>query len=83
MKFSFVKGMGPQSVLGFGKGSWEVFHLWVGVLMLAAVLVHLFVNRIWIFKVAAKDKPWAAIAVIAIGLFLVALLALSPTVVAK
>lgn len=83
MKFSFVKGMGPQSVMGLGKGSWEVLHLWVGVLMFAAVLVHLFVNRAWIFKVGAKNKTWAAAIVIIIGLATIAVLALCPTVVAK
>lgn len=51
--------------------------------MFAAVLVHIFVNRAWIFKVCAKNKTWAAAIVIIIGLATIAVLALCPTVVAK
>ena len=38
MKFSFVKGLGPQTVLNLSKHDWEILHLYVGLLMLAAVV---------------------------------------------
>lgn len=38
MKFSFVKGLGPQTVLNLFKHDWEILHLYVGLLMLAAVV---------------------------------------------
>lgn len=38
MKFSFVKGLGPQTVLNLSKHDWKILHLYVGLLMLAAVV---------------------------------------------
>ncbi len=56
MKCSFVKGMGPQTVLGLPKHDWEMLHLYVGLAMLVTVAFHLFSNRAWIAKVGAKNK---------------------------
>ena len=81
MKFSFTKGLGPETVLGLGKRGWEACHLCVGLAMLCAVAVHLVLNRAWILKVGAGGKKRAAIAVIAFGLIMIVVLALSPAAV--
>lgn len=82
MKFSFVKGLGPQSVLGLTKHDWETLHLYVGILMLVAVILHLISNRVWIVKVGAKNNRWIALLVIAIGIITVLTLTLAPTTLA-
>ena len=82
MKFSFVKGLGLQSVLGLTKHDWETLHLYVGILMLVAVILHFISNRVWIVKVGAKNNRWIALLVIAIGIITVLTLTLAPTTLA-
>lgn len=77
LKFSFQKGMGPQEVWGMTKPEWVCVHLWVGFIMIAAFLVHVFLNARF-FKNAFKG--WKACAVFfACGLAIALALALSPT----
>ncbi len=80
LKFSFVKGMGPQTVLGLSKHEWCDIHLQVGLLMFIAVLIHLIVNRLWVTKVGTKSA-WLAVIIALLGIALIAVLALSPTVI--
>lgn len=82
MKFSFVKGLGPQTVLGFSKHDWEVLHMYVGLAMLVAVILHLFSSKTWIEKVGAKNKKWLALLVLALGVIMLLVLALSPAALA-
>ncbi len=79
MKFSFVKGLGPQSVLGLTKHEWENLHLYVGVIMLVAVILHLISGRTWIVKVGAQNKKWLAAITIAMGIAIILVLVFSPT----
>ena len=79
MKFSFIKGMGPQYVFGLMKPEWCQLHLWAGAIMLLAVVIHLFLNRLWIEKIAAMNKRWLAVLVIALGVAMALTLALWPT----
>lgn len=83
MKFSFVKGLGPQTVLNLSKHDWEILHPYVGLLMLAAVVLHLFSSKTWIVKVGAQNKKWLAISVIGLGIIMILALALSPAELAK
>lgn len=83
MKFSFVKGLGPQTVLNLTKRDWETLHLYVGILMLAAVLVHLFSSKTWIVKVGAQDRKWLAFLIVGLGFAMMLALALAPASIAK
>ena len=83
MKFSFVKGAGPQTVLSLTKHEWENLHLYVGVAMFTAMIVHLVLNRAWIIKVGAKNRKWLAFFVIALGAAVVLALVLSPVSIVK
>lgn len=83
MKFSFAKGLGSQTVLNLSKHDWEILHLYVGLLMLAAVVLHLFSSKTWIVKVGAQNKKWLAISVIGLGIIMILALALSPAELAK
>lgn len=47
--------------------------------MLLAVVIHLFLNRLWIEKIAAMNKKWLAVLVIALGVAIAVTLALWPT----
>lgn len=79
MKFSFVKGLGPQSVLGFSKHEWENLHLYAGIFMLVMVIIHLISGRTWILKVGAQNRKWAVFLTIAMGIVVLLALSLSPT----
>lgn len=79
MKYSFVKGMGPQSVMGLVKPDWEAMHFWIGIVMAAALVLHLVLNRKWIEKVGAMQKRWLAVLFIALGVAMATLLAAWPT----
>ncbi len=81
MKYSFVKGLGKQTVLGMSKPEWCDLHLWVSVFMAIAVLVHILVNRAWITKVALKNRAWGMWLILALGIGMVVWFALAPTVI--
>lgn len=83
MKFSFVKGLGPQTVWGLSKPDWEVLHLYVGIAMFVAMVIHLLTSKAWIVKVGVQNKKWLAVGMLALGVILVLALALSPTTVLK
>ena len=83
MKLSFVKGMGRQTVLSLSKHDWEECHMYVGILMFIAMLLHLILNRIWILKVGSANKKWVAITAIAIGIILIGVLIFTPTTIHK
>ena len=79
----FCKRIGAQTVLNLSKHDWEILHLYVGLLMLAAVVLHLFSSKTWIVKVGAQNKKWLAISVIGLGIIMILALALSPAELAK
>ena len=77
MEFAFEKGAGPQSVLSFGKKAWETAHLWVGVAVILAFIVHFCLNHRQ-FKNAVKTRA-AYVALLLAGFGGAVLLALWPT----
>lgn len=83
MKLSFVKGLGPQTVMGLSKHDWETLHVWVGVLIFFALVVHFVVNRLWILKVGTNNNKWIALSIVALGLIVVGVLVFTPTTIAK
>jgi len=83
LKLSFVKGRGPQTVLGAVKHSWEDWHFYAGVLMAAAVCVHVWYNRLWLRNVLCKKRPVAFWIFLGLGVALVLALALWPTEIAS
>lgn len=83
MKLSFVKGLGPQTVMGLSKHDWETLHVWVGVLIFFVLVVHFVVNRLWILKVGANNNKLIALSIVALGLIVVGVLAFTPTTIAK
>ena len=78
MKLSFIKGMGKQTVIGLSKHDWETLHIYVGVLMIISVVLHLFINRLWLLKVGASNKKWAMILALALGVILFGVLVFTP-----
>ncbi|MDX8414792.1 DUF4405 domain-containing protein [Intestinicryptomonas porci] len=78
MKFSFVKGLGPQTALGLSKPEWCDLHLLAGAVMLCAAILHLALNSQWICNVGAFGKKRLAIFIIALGIILTLFLAFCP-----
>lgn len=83
MKFSFVKGAGTHTVLSLSKHQWEILHLYAGILMFIAVILHLFSSKIWIVKVGTQDNKWLAYMAIGLGIAIILILALAPTTLVK
>ncbi len=79
MKYSFVKGLGPQTVLELSKPEWCNLHLIISIVMTIALALHLILNAKWIANVGASGKKWLAVAIIALGVALTALLTFYPT----
>lgn len=77
MEFAFEKGAGPQSVLSFGKKAWETAHLWVGVAVIFAFIIHFCLNCRQ-FRNAVKTRA-AYVALLLAGFGGAILLALWPT----
>lgn len=78
MKFSFVKGLGPQTALGISKPEWCDLHMIAGAAMLCAVILHLALNAKWICNIGAFGKKRLAIFIISLGIILTLLLAFCP-----
>lgn len=83
MKLSFVKGLGPQTVMGLSKHDWETLHVWVGVFIFFSLLIHFIVNRLWILKVGANNNKWIALLIVALGLIVVGSLVFTPATIVK
>lgn len=65
------RGDDTGTVLGMGRHDWGELHWWVGLFMVAMMLVHLVVNRAWLTKIAAKGGSWKLWGGLALGLLMV------------
>ncbi len=83
LKYSFVKGMGPQTVLGLTKPDWEFIHFCVAIFMIFALIVHLFLNKKFLSTVIFCKKRILLCAFLFVGIFFAFLLALYPTKFSK
>jgi len=65
------------TIWGVDWKAWSVLHLSLGFTLSGQILLHLWMNRLWIWAVATKKKNWALTLGIAFGalLFLAPLLA--------
>jgi hypothetical protein len=62
------------AIWGMDWKAWSVLHLTLGITLSCLVLIHLWMNRKWIWIVATQRKNWALI----IGLLLGMILLLAP-----
>jgi uncharacterized membrane protein len=46
------------SALGMGRHDWGDWHFWLGASFVVLVILHLWLNRAWLHKIAAKMKWW-------------------------
>ncbi len=72
----------PDSVKPI-QNQWEILHLYAGILMFIAVILHLFSSKIWIVKVGTQDNKWLAYMAIGLGIAIILILALAPTTLVK
>ena len=54
------------TLLGLSRHEWGDVHLWAGVFLAAAIVVHLVLHWRWIWQVASRRVPWKAWAGIAL-----------------
>jgi hypothetical protein len=58
-------------VLGWGRHDWVDVHFWCGVVCLAATIVHLLLNWLWLKKIASSGHFWRLILGFGLGLLLI------------
>ena len=60
-----------QRIIGLAWSDWATLHLCLGLSLLSLVAIHLFMNRQWIYRVAAvRKRPAMVLGFIAGGLAL-------------
>lgn len=62
------------AIWGMDWKAWSVLHLTLGITLSALVLIHLWMNRRWIWTVATQRKNWA----LGLGLLIGVILLLAP-----
>lgn len=71
-------GGGPGSVLGMTRQGWGDVHLYAALALVALATVHLWMNRVWLVKIAGGAKPWRLWVGLALGVAIVAGLVAMP-----
>lgn len=72
MAYRLPPGSHDQAILGLGRHAWGDLHLYAGFLMIAAMVIHLALNRKWIEKIACHSKKLPLFAGLGLGLLLIA-----------
>ena len=67
-----------MEVLGLSRHDWGEVHLWISYGFMGLILLHLFLHRAWLIKVASSRHQWRLWAGLAVGLFLILFLLLYP-----
>ena len=73
-----LESPGAREVMGLTRHEWGDLHLYAGLALVAMALVHLWLNRVWLAKIAASNHAWRVWAGLAAGVAIVAVLALWP-----
>ncbi|MGE9291236.1 MAG: DUF4405 domain-containing protein, partial [Puniceicoccales bacterium] len=73
MKFRFPHGSAKKgtSILNLCHHQWGEIHLWAGIAFIAFLLLHLWLARKWLFKIAARKKTWPILAGLSLGILLI------------
>ena len=69
---------GGRELMGLKRHEWGDLHLYAALAFVAVGLVHLWLNRVWLKKVAASNHAWRMWAGLAAGVVLVLVLSLWP-----
>jgi hypothetical protein len=67
-----------MSLLGLDRHEWGDLHAWSGYAMAVLLVVHLLLHTSWLWRVAAKTKPWKLATGLGTAAALVALFLLIP-----
>lgn len=69
---------GALEIMGMSRHAWGDVHLYAGLAFVAIGLAHLWLNRVWLAKVAASNHAWRVWAGLAGGVAIVLLLVVWP-----
>ncbi|MEQ8769299.1 MAG: DUF4405 domain-containing protein [Phycisphaerales bacterium] len=69
---------GARELMGLNRHEWGDLHLYAALAFVAIGLAHLWLNRVWLKKVAASNRAWRIWAGLAGGVAIVLALALWP-----
>lgn len=67
-----------MSLLGLDRHEWGDLHAWSGYVVAALVAVHLMLHASWLWRVAAKTKPWKLATGLGTAAVLLAVFLLTP-----
>ena len=62
---------GGGSVLGLTRHEWGDIHYWVSYAFAAAILLHLWMHRQWLHKVAVRRQNWLLLLGLLLGIALI------------
>lgn len=58
------------TIWGMDWQKWSILHQTLGFIICSLILIHLWMNRLWIWAIATAKRSWAVLIGIAIGLAL-------------
>jgi len=75
---SGARGAGRAEWLGLNRHEWGDVHLYVMLAFASLCVLHLWLNRIWLVKIAAKGGSWKLWGGLLLGVAVIASFALAP-----
>jgi hypothetical protein len=66
------------TLLGMGRHDWGDWHLYIGFAFIALILLHLYLVRKWLIRVAVKRSGWLLLLSLGVGIALIVFALLTP-----
>ncbi|MEM7628693.1 MAG: DUF4405 domain-containing protein [Planctomycetota bacterium] len=71
-------GRATAEILGLSRHAWGDLHLYAGLTFVALGVAHLWLNRLWLQKIAASNRAWPLWGGLALGAAIIVVLVLLP-----
>jgi len=72
------KGGRGLTMLGMDRHEWGTVHLWISYGFILFILLHLYIHRAWLIKIASRNHAWRMWFGLLLGLLAIAFLMLYP-----
>lgn len=65
-------------ILGMNRHEWGDWHLYAGIAIILLTILHMFYNRTWLEKIAARKRLWPLLGGLGLGAVIIAFFLLVP-----